>query len=235
MKNIERAKKWQKTLYLFAGKEWSDKDFTDDWIYRLYGADWDFWYEKNLAPQKFCALCGEDNINIDHDFVTNVNSKYGVRIHICESCAKLKGYDVSQKHSFRKRNGQDKFCIWKHLFTLFGTILFWYVFFLSKKGVIHLVPIICVNISNWFNAWLSSVSVNEWTFFALSPLIVSKHSKIIPKIVYGLWILLIFGIIFGFYLSRTIGIVSSIAAIWSFFAFPFYWLQIQRKRNVIGS
>ncbi len=110
MKDIERAKSFQRRLYCAVGREWRDEDFTDDWIYKPFGADWDLWYKKGLAPVKFCALCGDDDFKEDV-FITNKNSGYGVRIYLCESCATAIGYPISQDRELSRIQNPFRFLV----------------------------------------------------------------------------------------------------------------------------
>jgi hypothetical protein len=90
MKDIERAKAFQRRLWGAVGKEWSEEDFHDRWIMRPYGQDWDFWYEKGLVPVTFCALCGEDEMS--GVYRSNNHSRYKVKIYICDACATADEY-----------------------------------------------------------------------------------------------------------------------------------------------
>lgn len=92
MKNIDRAKEWQRKLYEALNWGWKEEDFTADWIYKPYGADWDALYEQGLAPVKFCALCGEDNLGEKPGSISNQHSSHNVPVFLCEECSRAKGY-----------------------------------------------------------------------------------------------------------------------------------------------
>jgi tetratricopeptide (TPR) repeat protein len=101
VKNIERAKQFQRGLWESAGREWKDSEFDNRWIFRPFGTDYDFWYQKGLVPVDFCALCGEDDLNKISGHISNPHSMYSVKIKICDECAKTKGYPAGKERDIR--------------------------------------------------------------------------------------------------------------------------------------
>jgi hypothetical protein len=93
MKNIDRAKQFQRRLWEAVGKEWKEEDFDDRWIVRPYGQDWDFWYESGLVPVNFCALCGDDQLS--GAYRSNNHSRHNVKVFICNACAATQGFDIN--------------------------------------------------------------------------------------------------------------------------------------------
>ena len=61
-KDIERAKQFQRSLWEAGGREWTESDFTDSWVFSPMGADWDEWLKMGLMPIDFCPLCGDDDL-----------------------------------------------------------------------------------------------------------------------------------------------------------------------------
>jgi len=120
MKNIERAKEWQRKLYEASGREWTEKDFDEGWTRKPYGTDWDFWYEQGLAPANFCAECGEEKILGDFG---NRNSLHKVPIFLCEECARVKGYPVDDIKSGKYKPKGCFGCIGMLLIFLTGFII----------------------------------------------------------------------------------------------------------------
>lgn len=85
MKNIERAKNYQKKLYKALGREWSEKDFTKYWEGGVFGNEWDLLYEKGLLENNFCAWCGNDELKSNYYRQPNFSSRQ-VKIPICDDC-----------------------------------------------------------------------------------------------------------------------------------------------------
>ena len=85
-KNLERAKEFQRTLWEAGGREWTESNFTDNWILTPYGADWDEWQSQGLMPIHFCPMCGDDDLN-GGKTITKKFSVQRVQIPFCAECA----------------------------------------------------------------------------------------------------------------------------------------------------
>lgn len=219
-------------MYETAGHKWKEEDFHDRWIFKHFGEDWDYWYEKNLVPRRFCALCGDDSIREDLFWVNN-HSKYGVRIFLCEDCIRSKGQSVPEPKTETPYHPQSfHLPLIKHSFVFFGTIIFWSLF--VPKSPLYTLPIFFVNLVHWIGGWLASICINEVTFYTLMPPLIVKNIKTFLRLVAIIKFLPLVAIIWAFFLSSSTGIVTILATIWSFFYFPYYWVQTMKKRGLIG-
>jgi len=85
MKNIERAKGYQKNLYEALGKNWEESHFRDYWEGGIYGNEWDYLYDHGFLENDFCAWCGNSELKSDY-YRSPSFSKRGVRVPICDEC-----------------------------------------------------------------------------------------------------------------------------------------------------
>jgi hypothetical protein len=248
MRNIERAKQLQRTLWAASGWQWTEKDFDERWIHKPYGADWDSWYKNNLVPVNFCALCGDDNLDsnpLKRGYFASNHSSYAVRIYLCDSCYAAKtGKDISApEEQFAASPSAPIFgsIMLRHIIFLGLSIFVWYIFL--PKEFINLVPIVFVCLPIWFGAWLGSIysipmvssSRSSLAMFPFVPRILWPFLKVIPLLIYLTVPLLLAGLIYGFYLSWRAGIVTVIAALVCFMAYTNHWRKLQIRRGAIGT
>ena len=85
MKNVERAKNYQKQLYNILGREWSEASFKRYWEGGIYGNEWDSLYDQGLLNYPFCAWCGNDELKSGY-YRSPKFSMRGVRVPICDDC-----------------------------------------------------------------------------------------------------------------------------------------------------
>jgi len=85
MKNIERAKNYQKKLYLAVGREWNESNFKKYWEGGLFGEEWDSIYDQGLLENDFCAWCGNDEIITGYSRNPSFSSR-GAYVTICDDC-----------------------------------------------------------------------------------------------------------------------------------------------------
>lgn len=85
MKNIERAKNYQKKLYEALGREWKEADFKRYWEGGVWGNEWDYLYDQGLLENDFCAWCGNNELKSDYYRSPSFSTR-GVRVPICDDC-----------------------------------------------------------------------------------------------------------------------------------------------------
>lgn len=85
MKNIERAKNYQKKLYTVLGKQWNESFFSDYWEATLTGHEWDNLYDKGYLENDFCAWCGNDELKTYYYREPNFSARR-VKVFICDDC-----------------------------------------------------------------------------------------------------------------------------------------------------
>ena len=105
-KDLERAKRFQRSLWEVAGWQWTAETFDYKWIHKPLGTDWDDWKRKGLVPVPFCAYCGENDLAGGSQW-SNVHSLIKVPVNLCSSCyaqmAERLGFDNTSAVPFRVR------------------------------------------------------------------------------------------------------------------------------------
>jgi len=85
MKNIVRAKSYQKKLYNALGKKWNEEKFRKYWEGGILGSEWDLLYDQKELENDFCAWCGNDELKSDYYRSPSFSTR-GVRVPICDDC-----------------------------------------------------------------------------------------------------------------------------------------------------
>jgi len=62
MKNVERAKQYQKKLYTALGREWDETQLRKYWEGGINGNEWDYLYDNGFLENDYCAWCGNDEL-----------------------------------------------------------------------------------------------------------------------------------------------------------------------------
>ena len=85
MKNIEKAKNYQKKLYTALGREWNESSFRDYWEGTFFGNEWDYLYDNGYLENDFCAWCGSEELNNGYSRDPHFSERR-VKIFICDDC-----------------------------------------------------------------------------------------------------------------------------------------------------
>lgn len=85
MKDLEKAKKYQKKLYEALGREWNEAQFKKYWEGGIFGNEWDALYDQGLLENDFCAWCGSNELKSGYYRSPSFSAR-GVRVPICDDC-----------------------------------------------------------------------------------------------------------------------------------------------------
>lgn len=85
MKNLERAKNYQKKLFDALGIKWNEDKFYNFWEGALLGDQWDHLYDEGLIEDNFCIWCGNDDLGEGH-FRRHMWASRDIRFPICDNC-----------------------------------------------------------------------------------------------------------------------------------------------------
>jgi len=85
MKNIERAKRYQKKLFEALGRGWTELELKRYWEGGLTGEEWDYLYDNDFLENNFCAWCGNSELKSDY-YRSPRFSMRQVRVPICDDC-----------------------------------------------------------------------------------------------------------------------------------------------------
>lgn len=215
MKDIERAKRLQRSLWSASGREWTEAEFNERWIFGPSANDWDSWYEDDSLKREIdhahlCVLCGENDLRNGGSFVAG--SKHRIELKLCEACSapNVKRAETAADRTSSIASRSGKLRRW---LAVCCSILVWYIFL--PEGLINLIPIILVTFPVWYGFGIANRIAGqdpEWAMVGLWWLGQSFAGC------FGMFFV-IAGLCCGFLMSSRTGLVTIAAAVFSYLVY----------------
>jgi len=110
----------------------------------------------------------------------------------------------------------------RHIFILIISIFIWYIFL--PGGLVNLIPIIFICLSNWIKNWINSIHKNmDILNPLLIPFIFTESPQTINNTLVITTLINIIGLVVSFIMSTKTGLITLIATIVTYFIYLAYW------------